>query len=236
MPYVDPNKPVQHVAIVRALPGFGDLLCVIPAWRALRAALPHAQIALIGLPGMRWVAERFHRYIDEVVALPGFPGLPEQPPAVDQLPAFFGAMQVRRFGWTIQMHGSGTITNPLTMLLGAQATAGFYVPGHYCPDAERFLPYPTHEHEVRRNLQVIEHIRVPAQGEQSEWPVLDKDRQALHALDAVRDLQPNAYVCIHARASTPARRWLPEQFAVVADALAGYGLQIVLTGVGAEAA
>ncbi len=175
MPYVDPNKPVQHVAIVRALPGLGDLLCIIPAWRALRAALPHAQIALIGLPGMRWVAERFHHYIDEVVALPGFPGLSEQPPAVDQLPAFFGAMQVRRFDWAIQMHGSGTITNPLTMLLGAQATAGFYVPGHYCPDAERFLPYPAHEHEVRRNLQVIEHIRVPAQGEQSEWPVLEKD-------------------------------------------------------------
>jgi ADP-heptose:LPS heptosyltransferase len=65
--------------------------------------------------------------------------------------------------------------------------------------------------------------------------VLDADRQALCAIDAVRDLKPYRYVCIHAGASTPARRWPPEQFAAVADALAAYGLQIVLTGVAAEA-
>jgi len=225
----------QRVAVVRALPGLGDLLCVIPAWRALRVALPHAQITLIGLPGMRWVAERFRHYIDEVVALPGFPGLPEQPPAVAQLPAFFAAMQARQFDWAIQMHGSGAITNPLTLLLGAQAMAGFYVPGEYCPNGERFLPYPAHEHEVRRNLQLIEHVGVPGQGEQSEWPVLHEDRQALHAIDAVRALKSHRYLCIHAGASTPARRWPPELFAAVADALAAQGLQVVLTGVAAEA-
>ena len=235
MSYVDPNKPVQRVAIVRALPGLGDLLCVIPAWRALRAALPHAQITLIGLPSMRWIAARFPHYIDEVVALPGFPGLPEQPPAVDQLPAFFAAMQARQFDLAIQMHGSGTITNPLTMLLGAQATAGLYMPGHYRPDAERFLPSPAHEHEVRRNLQLSEHLGMLGQGEHSEWPVLDADRQVLHAIEVVRDLKPHRYVCVHAGASTPARRWSPEHFATVADALAAHGLQIVLTGVAAEA-
>lgn len=225
----------QRIVIVRVLPGLGDLLCSIPAWRALRAALPHAHITLIGLPGMRWVAERFHHYINDVVALPGFPGLPEQPPAVDQLPTFFAAMQARQFDLAIQMHGSGTITNPLTMLLGAQATAGLYVPGQFCPDAERFLPYAAHEHAQRRNLHLIEHLNMPGQGEHSEWPVLDADRQALYALDAVRDLKPKSYACIHAGASTPARRWSPEQFAAVADALAAHGLQIVLTGVAAEA-
>lgn len=224
----------QRIAILRALPGLGDLLCVIPAWRALRVALPDAHITLIGLPAMRWVAQRFGKYIDEYVALPGFPGLPDQSVAVDQLPAFFAAMQTRRFDWAIQMHGSGTITNPLTVLLGARTTAGFYVPGQFRPDAERFLPYPAHEHEVRRNLQLVEYLGMPGQGEQSEWPVLDADRQALHAIEAVRELRPHSYVCIHAGASTPARRWSPEQFAAVADALAAHGLQIVLTGVAAE--
>jgi len=57
---------------------------------------------------------------------PGYPGLPEQPLQVQKIPAFFQQVQNERFDLAIQMHGSGTITNPMTVLLGAPINAGFF--------------------------------------------------------------------------------------------------------------
>ncbi len=224
----------QRIAIVRALPGLGDMLCAVPAWRALRAAWPNAHITLIGLPSARWVASRFGQYIDRVAVMPGFPGLVDQPLAVEDVPAFLTAMQHERFDLALQMHGSGTTSNVLTMLLGAHTAAGFVVSGHYRPHPQMFIPYPTHEHEVVRQLRLIESLGVPLQGDWLEFPITPIDRQALGAIDGTYVLQPSEYVCVHPGASTPTRCWPPQQFARVADALAEQGLQVVLTGSDAE--
>lgn len=225
----------QRIAIVRSLPGLGDLLCAVPAWRSLRAALPEAQITLIGLPSARTFVERFSKYLDDLVEFPGYPGIPELPPPIKKLPAFFASVQQQRFDLALQMHGNGIVSNPFTVLLGASFNAGFYLPGQYCPDAERFLPYPAHEPEVWCHLRLMEFLGIPLWSADLEFPLQEEDFSSLHAIEEVRNLQTGEYVCVHPGASVLERRWSPENFAVVADALAARGFQVVLTGTAAEA-
>ncbi len=121
----------RTIVVFRALQ-LGDMLCAVPALRALRAACPHARITLVGLPWTAAFAARHPRYLDVFVAFPGFPGfpgLPEQPADSATLPDFLAAMRARRADLAIQMHGDGTITNPLVAEFGTRFNTGFGAPG-----------------------------------------------------------------------------------------------------------
>lgn len=225
----------ERVAVVRALPGWGDMLCSVPALRALRRALPHANITLVGLPWAAAFVKRFSRYIDDLLEFPGFPGFPvPEEPEAGAILAFLAAAHGRRFDIALQMHGSGITSNPFTEMLGARCTAGCYVQGNYCPDPERFLPYPAAEHEIRRGLRLLEFLGAPSQGEDLEFPLIREDWAELSSMGAASGLHDREYVCIHPGASLPARRWIPERFARVADALSQKGLPVVLTGAASE--
>ncbi|MDX2215226.1 MAG: glycosyltransferase family 9 protein [Oculatellaceae cyanobacterium bins.114] len=234
------NYRLQHplpkqIVVVRSLPGLGDLLCCIPAIRALRAALPEAHLTLIGLPWAKSFVQRFGHYFDEFLEFPGCPGIPEVVLEPDQIVAFLAQAQHRNFDLALQLHGTGTSINHFVMLLGAKQAAGFFPKGQYCPDPQRFLPYPEHEPEVWRHLRLLEFLGIPLQGDDLEFPIHESDWQDWQTIATEHNLRPGRYVCIHPGASIKARRWAPEYFALVADALAAQGWQIVLTGTAAEA-
>jgi len=236
MSYSHRLPKVSQVAIARCLPGLGDLLCIVPALRALRTALPEARITLIGLPNAQSFVKRFNHYLDAWLEFPGYPGISEGWHSPQRTHAFLTQVQAQAFDLAIQMHGSGIVSNSFAVLLGAKLNAGFFLPGHYCPDPEWFLPYPDREPEVRRHLRLMEFLGVPLQGEQLEFPLWQSDWWELQQVSALYNLQPGKYICIHPGASVGDRRWSPYQFARVADALAQQGLAIVLTGTAAETA
>lgn len=222
------SRAPQRIAVFRALQ-LGDMLCAVPALRALRAAAPRSHITLIGMPWAQSFVERFGKYIDELLVFPGFPGLPEQPAQIAALPRFLEEAQRRRFDLAIQMHGSGRLSNPIAALLGAKRIAGFYEAGQYCPDPELFMPWDEAEHEVLRFVRLMTSLGIASQGDALEFPLADADYESLRASHD-RLPVPGAYACVHPGARLPSRRWLPQRFAEVADRLAADGLQIVLTG------
>jgi ADP-heptose:LPS heptosyltransferase len=197
----------MKIAILRALQ-LGDLLCAVPALRALRAAHPAAHITLVGLP---WAAEfvaRFARYVDRLAE---FPGQPEG------------------FDLVVQMHGDGSRTNAIAARLGGKRMAGFYPRERDCPDPQTFLEWDPREHEVLRCLRLVARLGVPCGATDLEFPLGEADRAEARAFGLTR------YACVHPGSQLPSRRWLPERFAAIGDALAARALEVVLTGSASEA-
>lgn len=234
-PLLEALRP-GRVAVLRALQ-LGDMLCAVPALRALRAALPQAAISLIGLPWAAGFAARFPAYLDDFLAFPGHPELPEQPADAAALPAFLAEARRRRFDLVIQLHGDGRVSNAIAAELGAGIVAGF------CPTAARpavgFLPYPGQGPEIRRLLALTSALGAAPRGEHLEFPLLPADRAelAVHPVTAGLAALEGDYVCLHPGARDPARRWPAAGFAAVGDALyRDYGLIPVITGNGEETA
>lgn len=228
------QQSIKRIAIVRSLPGLSDLLCTVPALRALRTAFPQAKVTLIGLPWASSFVERFSHLLDEFLEFPGYPGIPEISPSVQKLPEFFTKIHEQSFDLALQMHGNGIITNSFTSLLGARINAGFYLPGHFCPDHNYFLPYPETQPEIYRYLMLMEYLGIPLQGDELEFPCREADFIELNKLPEMSYLQQTKYACIHPGASVPNQCWSVKKFAAIADALNARGIKVVLTGTAME--
>jgi ADP-heptose:LPS heptosyltransferase len=226
---------VRRIAVVRALPGVGDLLCAVPALRALRAAHPGARITLVGLPAARWFVPRYPGLVDDLLEVAGVPGLPEVVADAGAARRFYARARRRRFDLAVQLHGSGAATNPLTAMLAARDQVTAHLPGHWAPPG-RTIPYPAEGPEIHRLLAVTRAAGCPDQGEQVELPTTASERARAAALMAdgpAEDAGP--YACLHPGASRPANRWPAARFAAVGARLAAAGYRVVLTGTAAEA-
>lgn len=226
------------MAVVRLRVGLGDLLCGVPALRALRARLPRAHIALVTYAEMAPVVARWPRYVDELLPFPGHPGIPERPCGPDwesAWAAFRAQAAARGFDLALQCYGANAAANEVTAALGARRTGGFFVPGSWAPeDLEASVPYPEHLHEVDRHLHLMAHLGAPSQGGDLELPVSAEEERAHARLLAEERLAPGSYALLHPGATSPSRRWPLERLAAVADGLAARGLAVGVTGVASE--
>ena len=229
-----PREPgeVVRIGVFRALM-LGDLLCAIPAWRALKNACPHSVVTLIGLPWARALAERLS-CIDEFVEFPGHPFLPEAGADLPAWPGFLAQVQERRFDLLLQMHGSGTLSNALVSLFGARRLVAFHPPGEPPPaGVDVAVPWPQAGHETERLMQLVRALGISGAEGAEEFPLRDEDRARLRALWPAGETV-GRYVVLHPGAQLPSRRWPAERFAQVGDVLAARGLSVVVTGTAAE--
>jgi len=226
-----PESEIHKIAVFRALQ-LGDMLCSIPAIRALRLAYPNATISLIGLPWARSFVKRFNLYFDRFIEFPGFPGLPEQEYDPTTVSDFIREMQAEKFDLVIQMQGNGSYVNPLTELFNGKYLAGFYRPEDYCPDKNLFIIYPDYGSEINRHLMLMKHIGLSSDNNHLEFLLNNED---LHDYESIAlDVTVNKYVCVHPGSRGAWRQWPPEHFAVIADYCYQQGFSVVLTGTESE--
>ncbi|GAA4323670.1 glycosyltransferase family 9 protein [Pigmentiphaga soli] len=217
----------QRIAVFRALQ-LGDMLCSVPALRALREAFPQARITLIGLDTAHAFVERFAHYIDELAIFPGAEGMPEQPPRAARLPAFFEWARRQRFDLAIQLHGSGASTNALVERLGARAVAGFKPAGQ--PRGAGFMTWPDRLPEPERYVELMRFLGLPVRSSALEFPLATADRHEAQALVDDLGLRPPRTVVFHPGARLPSRRWPVAYFAQVMRALSDAGWHLAVTG------
>jgi ADP-heptose:LPS heptosyltransferase len=210
------------------------MLCAVPALRALRQALPAAEITLIGLPWAEAFARRVGRYIDRFIAVPGHPGLPEQPAARGAFDSFCGEVRREAFDLVIQAHGDGRITNGIVAGFGANAMAGFHPSGTSPPSVQGFIAWPETGHEASRLGQLVAALGAPASHLSLEFPLLAVDMAEYLQLPGLGDLRAGRYVCIHPGARLPSRRWPAGRLGAVARALSDAGMRVVITGTASE--
>jgi ADP-heptose:LPS heptosyltransferase len=223
-----PSDDIKKIIIFRALQ-LGDMLCAIPAVRALRSAYPAAEITLTGLPWAASLVSRFPEYFDDFIHFPGYPGLPEQGLDPKAFTAFLNEVHSANFDLALQMQGNGSVVNPMVELFNARYTAGFYTEQHYYPDNGLFLRYPDFGSEVERHIALMEYLGIPSKGTDLEFPIGQDDEEDLLAAD-LGDLEPGNYVCIHPGSRGAWRQWPTSYFASMADDCAEQGLDVVLTG------
>lgn len=230
---MEAEKDVRKIAVLRCN-GVGDFMFSLPALAALRCAYPSAEIVLLG---KQWHAEFLAGRpgpVDRVVAVPasrGVNGEPDGEEDPEELDRFFHAMQQESFDVAIQMHGGGRHSNPFARRLGARLTVGMKTPDAVALD--RWIPYHHFQPEVFRHLEVVALLGAP--------PVMLEPRLESRAadLEQARAVVPEdgaPLALVHPGATDPRRRWPPEKFAAVADALSEAGARVLVHGDDSEGA
>lgn len=231
------NPSIRRVAVVRLRVGLGDLLCGMPALRALRQTRPDIMVSLITWPEMAPIVARMADYVDELLPFPGAPGIPERSPIPGKWKPFLDAALDREFDLSLQCYGDNPAANAVSEALGARLVGGF-APTGWEPRTNPglHLSYPLDLHEVWRHLRLMETLGVVAGDDagRMEFPIWPQDEVAQADLLRSNGLTPGGYVVLHPGASAPSRCWPAERFAAVGDALCSDGLRVVLTGVPGE--
>ena len=251
---------VRQIVVAQAL-GLSELLCAVPFFRAVRSRFPAARITLIGQASAADLVRRLDAYVDAFEAFPGWPGIGATPYSTKRTSAYLAAARADRADLAIQLHGNGRAMNGFVAALGARWTAGFCPPtprpvlvasagagvaiapapvAAGWADLDIAVPYPARIPEVRRHLLLAQVLGADAMAPALEFPLRAADEMHLAAaFDAAgytgRWRRRRPYAVLHPGASNPARRWSPDRFAAVGDALAIRGYVPVITGVAAEA-
>ncbi|HXS14570.1 MAG TPA: glycosyltransferase family 9 protein [Candidatus Saccharimonadales bacterium] len=222
-------QQVPHsIGIFRALQ-LGDLLCSLPAIRAIRKTYPFSKITLIGLPWAKEFINRFPFYIDNFVEFPGFPGIPEK--AFDK-DGFHKFIQNTSFDLLIQMHGNGRIINNVIKKIPAKYRLGFAEKQKETSN-ELYLKYPEHQHEILKWLKLIQAIKIVSRNVVINFPCTKQEEKES---ELIREkFQLKNFIIIHVGARDKKRRWKTEYFAMIADLLGHLGYQIVFTGTDSDA-
>ena len=218
---------VRKIAVLRAN-ALGDFVFTLPALEALRHAYPEAEIVLLAKAWHATFLRGRPSQVDRVVVIPLYGGVgapPETTGSFAEIEHFFTEMQQERFDLALQLHGGGRYSNSFVLRLGAKVTAG--LKSSEAAPLDRWVPHVHFQHEILRYLETVALVGATPTTLGPRIAVTPED-----LAEATRVVPENdqPLVALHPGANDIRRRWSPENFAAVGDALAAAGAQVVVTG------
>jgi ADP-heptose:LPS heptosyltransferase len=213
---LETSGPWRKVAVLR--PGrIGDYLCATPAVRALRRAVPRAELHYVALPLVRDLVER-NPCVDRFVAFPGFPYIAEQFFQPRQALRWLSAMQDEEYDLVVQLYGSGVYANPIAQLMGGRCCAGFVRSDADTHPLDAAIPLPPAGPEVDRVLALVRHLGAADAGRAYDLQLTAADRAcAARLLDPL----PRPIIGLHSGARDGERAVGVAAFARAAERLGG---------------
>jgi ADP-heptose:LPS heptosyltransferase len=212
----------------------GDFMFSLPALHALRHSYPDARIVFVGKPWHAHFLRDRPGPVDDVLVMPPYPGIGAAPGSVPDVPAlrFADALRQAAFDLAVQMYGGGRYSNAFVSGLGAALTIG--ARSHDAPPLDRSIAYGDF---ANRRLELLQVVALAGAGmappQAREVEVTAGDRAL--AAQALAPASGEQLVILHPGASDLRRRWPAERYAAVADALAGKGALVVISGTADEA-
>jgi ADP-heptose:LPS heptosyltransferase len=215
---------VKKIAILRAI-AVGDFIVSLPALESLRLAYPEAEIVLLARPWLIPFCAARTMPFDRIEAVPFSRGVNDAGPEdTGILNEFVERMRKEKFDLGVQMHGGGRNSNPLLLRMNPRITVGMRTAD--APGLDRWIPYVLWQPEVLRCLEVA---ALAGAGSGASEPCLRPEASDL--AEAERYLKPgSSAVVLNPGAGDKLRRWPPERFALVGDALAEQGAVIYING------
>ncbi|HZC19911.1 MAG TPA: glycosyltransferase family 9 protein [Rubrobacteraceae bacterium] len=220
---------VRKIAVVRA-GGLGDLIFILPALDALRVAYSEARITLLAEAWHEKFLSGRPRPPDRVVVVPPYTGVSGPDTGVredeEELERFFARMRDERFDLALQMHGGGGNSNSFIRRFEPRVAVGPRAPG--APPLDRYIPYYVLQPEVSRHLEVAALVGAETVSLEPRLAVTGADVVEASGVVSEGD---GPLAALHPSAGDERRRWPPEKFATVGDALVDAGARVAVVGV-----
>jgi lipopolysaccharide heptosyltransferase II len=222
---------VRRVLVVR-LRSIGDTVLATPSLIALKRFLPHAEVDVLLED---WVAPLLDGFgsVDNVLTV-----------GRDSTSRMRTAWQLRRRHYDVafNLHG-GTTGTFFVAASGAKRRVGYteyqysFLYTHLLTSASEFWQ-KKHTHSVEQQLALLGSVGVPLNN--PERTRLDVSPDAVRSLEEKFSAKPHGtrkeFALIHPAAAFDTKQWATENFARIAEFLAGKGIDIVAVAAKAERA
>jgi ADP-heptose:LPS heptosyltransferase len=223
-------KNVNKIAVIRAS-ALGDFIVTLPAFEALRAAYPDAEIILLGRPWQKEFLIKGRTPIDRVIVIPVKKGVrveAEEQEDADELERFFETIQHEQFDLVLNFQGNGNSVNPFMKRLGAKLTVGPVPHNEQIDKPDRFHTFYYYQSESVRYLDTVALAGATPIMLEPALHVLPADLEEVQ--DLLASLRNTPFVVLHPVALDKRRMWPLEHYPELVNELKERNLTIVFSG------
>jgi ADP-heptose:LPS heptosyltransferase len=228
-------QSVKKIAALRA-GALGDFIVTLPAFDALRATFPSAEIVLLGKTWQKEFLVKGRTAIDRVIVLPYKKGVriesEQQDESAHEIDAFFESMQQEEFDIVLNFQGNGLSANTFIKRMNARLTAGPIPHADVTDKPDRYFEYYYYQSEVMRYIDTVALIGAHSSVIEPCVKVLDQDLAEVQELLSLLNNKP--FVVLHPVAMDMRRMWPLENYAPLVKELIKRNVAIVFTGSAAD--